>query len=137
MTTTGTEDVKTPQALLVEDNAEWRAVLLPFLGKAGMAVTACGCAGEALRILDERPGFDFAFIELDLPDRPGWQLWNRLCTDPCKPKAVFWCSEQEKWDRLNLQTNPRVFFLLKPFRREELQKAIEELRSGQKQFWMS
>ena len=134
MPLTGIDDAKAPQALLVEDNPDWRAVLLPFLEKAGMAVSACGCAGEALRVLEERPGFDFAFVELDLPDRPGWHLWNRLCTDPGKPKAIFWCSNQEKWDRLKLQTHPRVFFLLKPFRQEALQRAIEELRLGQKAF---
>jgi DNA-binding response OmpR family regulator len=136
MTPTDVENEKSQQALLVEDNPEWQAVLLPFLEKRGMAVSVCGCADEALRLLDERPGFDFAFVELDLPDRPGWQLWNRLCTDPGKPKAVFWCQHQERWDRLNLQNNPRVMFLLKPFRREVLHQAIDELRSKQRNFWV-
>jgi CheY-like chemotaxis protein len=114
-------------ALLVEGDPDWRAVLVPFLEKRGMRVWACACVQEALQILEERPGFGFAFVEIDLPDRPGWQLWNRLCTDPGKPKAVFWCTSQDKWDRLSLHSHPSVFFLRKPFRREALQKAIEEL----------
>ncbi len=128
------DDANPLNALLVEGDPEWRAVLVPFLEKTGMQVSACTCAMEALQVLDERPGFNFAFIELDLPDRPGWQLWNRLCTDPGRPKAVFWCASQEKWDRLNLQSHPSVFFLHKPFRREELQKAIEELQTRSKGF---
>jgi CheY-like chemotaxis protein len=130
------DEVKPLKALLVEGDPDWRAVLVPFLEKTGMRISACSCAVDALKVLDERPGFNFAFIELDLPDRPGWHLWNRLCTDPGRPKAVFWCTHQEKWDRLSLQSNPSVFFLRKPFRREELQKAIEELRKRRKGFWV-
>jgi CheY-like chemotaxis protein len=126
------DGAKPLMAILVDDDSEWRAVLVPFLEKTGMQVSSCTCAVEALRVLDETPGFNFAFIELELPDRPGWHLWNRLCTDPGKPKAVFWCASQEKWDRLSLQNHPNVFFLRKPFRREELQKAIDELRTRRK-----
>jgi DNA-binding response OmpR family regulator len=131
------DETKPINAILVEGDPDWRAVLVPFLEQNGMKVSACACAVDALRVLDERPGFKFAFIELDLPDRPGWHLWNRLCTDPGRPKAVFWCASQESWDRLNLQNHPSVFFLRKPFRREELRKAIEELQTRRKGFWVT
>jgi DNA-binding response OmpR family regulator len=116
------------RALLVESDPDWRKVLHPFLERSGMAVAACATAGEALKALEALPGFAFAFIELELPDLPGWQLWNRLCTDPGNPRAVFWGQSSERWERLNLQNHPSVFFLRKPFRREELRSAIEELR---------
>lgn len=115
------------KALLVESDPDWRKVLQPFLERSGMAVAACASAGEALSALEQRPGFGFAFIELELPDLPGWQLWNRLCTDPGRPKAVFWGQSSERWERLSLQSHPSVYFLCKPFRREELRSAIEAL----------
>ncbi len=128
---------RSSKALLVESDPDWRKVLHPFLEKSGMAVASCACAGEALMALEEQPGWDFAFIELDLPDRPGWQLWNRLCTDPGQPKAVFWCQSPDRWERLSLQNHPSVCFLRKPFRREELKQAIEELHNRGKAFWVT
>jgi DNA-binding response OmpR family regulator len=114
--------------LLVESDPDWRKVLHTFLERSGWRVASCATAGEALKALEVRPGFAFAFIELELPDLPGWQLWNRLCTDPGNPRAVFWGQSPERWERLSLQNHPSVFFLRKPFRREELSNAIEELR---------
>lgn len=124
----GTRIDRPSKALLVESDPDWRKVLQPFLEKAGMRVSPCACADEALGVLEGCPGFDFAFVELDLPDRPGWQLWNRLCTDPRRPKAVFWCQSAERWARLNFRNHPSVLFLRKPFRREELKGAIQELQ---------
>ena len=76
-------------AILVENSAEWREALVPFLEQTGMRVSACSCVGEALGILEEWPGFDFAFIELDLPDRPGWQLWNKHLSRIVRPASVL------------------------------------------------
>jgi DNA-binding response OmpR family regulator len=51
------DETKPINAILVEGDPDWRAVLVPFLEQNGMKVSACACAVDALRVLEERPGF--------------------------------------------------------------------------------
>jgi DNA-binding NarL/FixJ family response regulator len=66
------------QALVVEDDAGWRAILSELLTDAGYAVHACASYGEALGLL-RREEFALAVVDLSL-DRSlttGAELWNR------------------------------------------------------------
>ena len=78
--------LKGRNALVVDDIAINRAVLSDFLGKWGVTVTTAENAEEALQLLDQsiRRGtpFDFTLIDVQMPQRDGWQLVEDIRSQP-------------------------------------------------------
>jgi DNA-binding NtrC family response regulator len=59
--------VKLPIALVVEDDAMQRAAAVMVLEESGMGVVECGCAEDALRVLDKMGGcFSLIFTDVNL-----------------------------------------------------------------------
>lgn len=60
--------------LLVDGSAFFRDMLLPVLKASGYKVHAAANAGEALQVLSSGATIDVLISDLDLPDRPGFEL---------------------------------------------------------------
>ena len=73
-------------ALVVDDIATNRDILANFLGKWGLRVTAAENAATALKMLDESTRmaapFDFALIDVQMPECDGWQLVEQIRRQP-------------------------------------------------------
>ncbi len=110
--------------LLVDGERPWRDRIAEFLQSRDFMVTVCSTVEEALSY---HGPISFAFVALELPDRPGWQIWNRLCTDSREPQVLFWGADAQAWERLSFRFNPRVHFIAKPFNSTQLSQAMMEL----------
>lgn len=116
----------TPQlhALLLAPEGPARHELAAFLEGRGFHLITCSTVEMALAYTGP---LQFALVALDLPDRPGWQLWNRLTTDTRAPLALFWGEDPTCWERLSLRANNRTAFLQSPFQPKDLLRALVEL----------
>jgi signal transduction histidine kinase/CheY-like chemotaxis protein len=69
-------------ALIVDDIAINRDILAEFLGKWGITVSCAENAAQALKLLEESvqlaTPFDFALIDVQMPEYDGWQLVNDI-----------------------------------------------------------
>ncbi len=61
------------EILIVDDEADIRALLRTYLGAQGMRVSEADCGAEALRVLSRQKP-DLALIDLGLPDQDGLAL---------------------------------------------------------------
>ena len=118
-----------PQALrvlLAEDEDDVRQVLAAMLASGGHRVTAVSTPTEAIsRLQDE--SFDLVVTDLLMPQGGGKALLDWLRGQPAPP-AVLIVSGHEYPHLSEEQTGPlRVQTLAKPFLRDTLLAAIEEL----------
>ena len=121
------------RALIVDDNASNRDILQQHLQSCGVEVTTAGTSAAALTELNagDRPPFDLALVDDQMPDQDGFQLAKLICQDP-------------RWSALRLillttrddhdsGESARLFaaVLAKPLRRSQLFACIARVMSGQ------
>ncbi|MBI3271843.1 MAG: response regulator [Planctomycetes bacterium] len=63
--------------LIIEDDAEDRALLVQVLAEAGYSVQAASSGAEALARCNEKP-FDAITLDLALPDMAGWEVLRAI-----------------------------------------------------------
>ncbi|MBP6564622.1 MAG: response regulator, partial [Burkholderiales bacterium] len=71
-------ELKGRRALVVDDNATNRRVLLLQTGKWGMPCKATGSPAEALQWLDSGETFDLAILDMHMPEMDGLELAGRI-----------------------------------------------------------
>ena len=71
-----------PSVLLVDDLPFFLNMLTPVLQAAGYAVTAVGCAKDALALLRDGRHFDVAITDIEMPDIDGFQFAEAVRGDP-------------------------------------------------------
>jgi len=71
-------ELKGRRALVVDDNATNRRVLLLQTGKWGMQCKATGSPAEALQWLDAGEAFDLAVLDMHMPEMDGLELARRI-----------------------------------------------------------
>ncbi len=71
-------ELKGRRALVVDDNATNRRVLLLQTGKWGMPCKATGSPAEALQWLDAGETFDLAILDMHMPEMDGLELAGRI-----------------------------------------------------------
>ena len=71
-----------PSVLLVDDSPFFLNMLTPVLQAAGYAVTAVGCAKDALALLGDGRHFDVAITDIEMPDIDGFQFAEAVRGDP-------------------------------------------------------
>jgi DNA-binding response OmpR family regulator len=85
--------------LVIEDDADTRALLRMALRKQNFTVTSFGSAAEALRHLRENPPPDLILLDLTLPDMSGDEFMKVLrADDKISHLKVMICSG---WDNLD------------------------------------
>jgi len=111
--------------LIVEDDANFAAVIADKAHSHGFATVHCVTGGQALDLLKDEP---FAAIVLDilLPDISGWQLFRRLRALPSHrhtPVHIISCLPQP--DGL---TEHGTHYLTKPIEQDALEQALASLK---------
>jgi len=111
--------------LIVEDDANFAAVIAEKAHTHGFSTVHCVTGGQALELLKNE---DFAAVVLDilLPDVSGWQLFRRLRALPGHrhtPVHIISCLPQP--DGL---TEHGTHYLTKPIERDALEQALVSLK---------
>ncbi|HXM12411.1 MAG: response regulator [Candidatus Sulfotelmatobacter sp.] len=116
--------------LLVDDNATNRRVLLELTGGWGMQPTAVDSGVAALETMNRAQmagqGFRLAIIDGHMPGMDGFELAERIRTDPQLSSAIIMMltSAGQQGDAARCRRLGVVAYLLKPIVKSELLSAI-------------
>lgn len=118
----------THRVLLVEDEALVAMIAADSLQELGYDVTEVGTARAALDCAhSDCAKFDFAVIDIGLPDRPGEDLISDL-RQLCPDLPIIVASGYGEGElRRKFQAYDRFAFLNKPYERTSLRAAIDSL----------
>jgi len=131
---------KKPSALVVDDDAGWRALLSDLISEAGFRVQVCAGLGEALSRL-RRFHFDVAVVDLSLVEEKGGGAWGEgeemggiRLLDHTHARGiptivVSGLSSPRLVERLYREERLFVFLEKQTFERAALLRALEEIRS--------
>jgi DNA-binding response OmpR family regulator len=112
--------------LLVEDNSELVAELLPFLKQSGYAVDSTDDGEEAL-FLGETEEYDAVILDLGLPKRNGIEVL-RLWRSGRRKMPVLILTARDTWrDKVEGLKAGADDYLAKPFHPEELLARLQAL----------
>jgi excisionase family DNA binding protein len=115
-----------PTVLVVDDDQGLQGLFRTFLKQGGFTRVVVGTAGEAIRILRKQK-FDLMFLDLQLPDAPGDQVFQTAKQiDPeLNVVVITGYPDSEILDRI-LQVSP-VTVLKKPLKIEQLIQTVKIL----------
>lgn len=117
------------QALLVDDDADFRSLCRVALAKGGFTARETGTASEALDLLDDlgHGAFDVALLDLEMPGASGHDLLYdmREKGDALPVIIISGCSEPS--ERVKALRGGADDFMLKPIHGEELIARIENV----------
>ena len=117
----------TVKILLVEDDEDLQEIYLGMLEGTGWRIAQAYDGLEALELLEEA-GADLIVLDIILDEMMGDELYMKLKRDGRLagiPVVVVSALPEERCQHL-LAADPTTAFLRKPFRRQELQEAIEK-----------
>jgi excisionase family DNA binding protein len=115
-----------PTVLVVDDDADLQELFKAFLKKIGFSRVVVGTAKDALSSLRKQK-FDLMFLDLQLPDAPGDQVYKTAKQiDPdLNVVVITGYPDSEMLDRI-LQISP-VTVLKKPLKIEQLNQTVKIL----------
>jgi DNA-binding response OmpR family regulator len=116
--------------LVVEDDADLRALLARGLGEEGFEVTAVGDGAAALARAEDGP--DALIVDIGLPDADGRDLCQALRARGCEAPVLFLTARDAVPDRLAGFSAGGDDYVTKPFHFDELVARLRALlrRSG-------
>jgi response regulator RpfG family c-di-GMP phosphodiesterase len=119
------------QALLVEDDAETRALIARYLRRSGLGVLAVESGERALEeAADRYTTFDVVILDVHLPGMSGLDLARLIqARRPTQPIVLITGDADPGLAREALARGP-VSYLLKPFEMSALQRAVLEAIAG-------
>ena len=123
-----TQDAMALKVLLVDDQPSARLMVQAILEHAGYEVHACSTGSAGLEALS-RHQFDFAFVDVNLPDMSGLDLPGR-CTAPWLPPTLGITSMPTANLLSSALAAGMCGLLKKPITREQLAGAMDAARSA-------
>ncbi|WP_277373918.1 CHASE domain-containing protein [Pseudomonas sp. AA-38] len=116
-----------PPLLIVEDDANFAAVIAEEAHAHGFSSVQCRTGLQALTLLQHET-FAAVILDILLPDLSGWQLFRRLRAQPSHrhtPVHIISCVPQPAgWN------DDGTRYLVKPIGRDELEQVFVELGHG-------
>ena len=118
--------VVSPRALFVDDEEMNRKLLTLQLAPSGFEVVACASGDDALVRVGEQ-AFDLAILDVMMPGMDGIELCRRLRARGHKFPVLFMSGWPDQETRERARMAGGDAFLPRPYRREQLIAAIDEL----------
>ena len=129
--------------LVVDDDADVRALVRELLTRAGYAVTEAQDGREALRLLyDERP--DLVLLDISMPELDGWGTLERI-RDVSDVPVVMVSALGAELEKVRALRGGADDYVTKPFGRQELLARVEtvlrrvparEVRESYRDAWL-
>ncbi len=111
------------RVLIVEDESALRRVIARNLVSRGLVVNEADCADAALSAIEaERP--DLMLLDINLPDRTGWEVLRELDKDRIEVPTIVMSAVRVQSTRLS--EFHLVAYLPKPFPLESLLRLVLE-----------
>lgn len=123
-----------PQALIVDDDAGWRAILEDLLGELNFAPVSCASFGEALGLI-RREKFSLAVVDLSLRETggqnmDGLQLLKIAQGHRISTLVVSGLAEPEEIQRIYAEHEIAGYMEKQAFSRASFKRAVEAARRG-------
>ena len=110
--------------LIVDDEGSVRGVMTALLERSGYHVSTTSTTGQAIAALQQDQGFDLVMSDIMMPGLGGLQLLDHVCeTYPDTPMIVF-TGVSDIHTATNAFRRGAIDYLLKPFDRADLDKAV-------------
>jgi DNA-binding NtrC family response regulator len=115
-----------PTVLVVDDDAQLQTVFKQFLKKAGFGRIVVGTGAEAISCV-ERQRFDLVFLDLQLPDISGDEVYRRIKEmQPDLPVVIITgYPDSEMMSRI--LRNGAVMMIQKPIDFSQLNSTVKQL----------
>ena len=121
-----TEQSGQPTVLVVDDDAQLQTIFKQFLKKAGFGRIVVGTGAEAIQHA-ERQRFDMVFLDLQLPDIPGDEVYARLKeVHPDLPIVIITGYPDSEILSKILRRGP-VTVIQKPIELDQLNQTVKQL----------
>jgi DNA-binding NtrC family response regulator len=119
---------KTDLVLVADSDQQSSSLITPALQKLGYAVLAARNGNEALELCadSERP-INMAFIEIDLPDMSGPELFSRLLVMHPDTVVAYMSKHPDMGDRIRRH---RYRFIQKPVQEGSIDQILHGLTSS-------
>ncbi len=114
--------------LVVDDDPSLLTLLKMRLHSMGFSVTACGSGGDALTHAQEEP-YDFAILDLRLPDTDGLDLMEELHHHQTNLPVLILTAHGCIPNAVQAMKKGAYGYLTKPFEDKELQESIDKALS--------
>lgn len=114
------------QVLLVEDEEPLRHILTRNLERRGYTVTTAGSAAEAIAALQQGTRFAVMLLDVNLPDRTGWDVLRAMSGHAVPPVIVLTALRPAQ---SRIITFRPAAVLLKPFPIDALLRLVERVLS--------
>ena len=115
------------KALIIDDETDIRFLLSSILRQKKIQSFFAGSLSEADKILNEGPVPHFVFLDNYLPDGLGMNYISKLKRKYPESKIVMITAHDNISDRQKAKQEGVDFFIGKPFSRDLIYKAIEEI----------
>lgn len=116
------------KALLIDDEQSLREVLVELLKLWGIETIEAEDAVQALEFVEQNDtSFDLIFIDVNLPNMSGRELYEQLLPKFPAAKFIFMSGYQRDHDLIDLPIRGDFVYLKKPFRMAELKSLIDQL----------
>lgn len=118
------------KVLVVDDNEQYREILKSRLESFNLAAALAASSDEALKYLDERPGFDLVITDLKMPGKDGMELALEIKERYPRLPLILLSTIGAK----GIKDHERLFssVLTKPVKHQMLYKAISKVFSEDK-----
>ncbi|OPZ82895.1 MAG: Transcriptional regulatory protein AfsQ1 [bacterium ADurb.Bin429] len=114
-----------PTILIIDDEADIRALVSLMLQDAGYTVHEAGNGTDGLAQLKEND-INLVIIDVMLPDVSGWEVCRRIKETSTLPVIIFTVRSQV-YDEARLASVHPDAFINKPFERIELLETVARL----------
>lgn len=110
--------------LVVDDEAAVRSIIAAMLTRIGYSTTTTAGADEALNTLREDPFYDLVLSDIMMPGTDGISLLDRIGADHPGTPVVLVTAVHDIHVATNAFRRGAVDYLLKPFKRAELESVV-------------
>lgn len=117
--------MKRGRVLVVDDEADVRALVVELLERAGYAVTAAADGREGLRALYASPP-DLVLLDVAMPELDGWQMLERI-RDLSEVPVLMLTARAGELEKVRGLRAGADDYVTKPFGRQELLARVEAL----------
>lgn len=120
--------IMSADVLIIEDAADLAELIARSLAKRGIETRLAETGKAAMRLIDQRRP-QVILLDIHLPDMDGWQVldYARRQFDDFSARVIVISSSDEEQDRRRSQQYGVDHYFVKPFQRETLSQAVEEI----------
>ena len=113
------------RVLVIDDDADIRALVAELLGRAGLSVEQAEDGRSGLRALHKTPP-DLVVLDVSMPDLDGWQTLERI-RDLSEVPVLMLTARGDELERVRGLQAGADDYVVKPFGRQELVARVQAL----------